>query len=146
VHLPRHLKVVESVPLINPFTKEKVGESKVGDISMYSTKIQVVGTWYYRTESNSKNEVDSVIPATAIYEPGLVYNNFDVPRQMRVVSDADTFNPFTDEKTGSVKAGDVLMFTTKMWINGECFYSTEKDTNDGVNSVVPAKNIAELNE
>ncbi len=113
---------------------------------MYSTKIQVDGTWYYRTESNSKNEVDSVIPATAIYEPGLVYNNFDVPRQMRVVSDADTFNPFTDEKTGSVKAGDVLMFTTKMWINGECFYRTEKDTNDGVNSVVPAKNIAELNE
>ena len=144
--LPRHLKVVESVPLINPFTKEKVGESKVGDISMYSTKIQVDGTWYYRTESNSKSEVDSVIPASAIYEPGLVYNNFDVPRQMRVVSDAETFNPFTDEKTGNVKAGDVLMFTTKMWINGECFYRTEKDTNDGVNSVVPAKNIAELNE
>ena len=56
------------VERINPYTGELYDKLTRGRIIKFSTKISINGKWYYRTEHNSLNNIDAVVPADTVKE------------------------------------------------------------------------------
>ncbi len=65
---PRQMVLTRTVDRINPFTKEIYDTLQKGRIIKFSTKIFIDGEWYFRTEINTRDGIDAVIPSNAIGE------------------------------------------------------------------------------
>ncbi|MBR3256924.1 hypothetical protein IKG02_01375 [Candidatus Saccharibacteria bacterium] len=65
---PREMILSSDVERINPYTGELYDKLTRGRIIKFSTKISINGKWYYRTEHNSLNNIDAVVPADTVKE------------------------------------------------------------------------------
>lgn len=66
---PREMQLRVATTKINPKTQESVAPAiSAGTRLTFSTKIQIDGEWYLRTEGDTTSSLDSAIPATYIEE------------------------------------------------------------------------------
>jgi hypothetical protein len=66
--IPRNMRLATSAVRINPYTKEPWDTLPAGMVIHFSTKVLIDGQWHYRTTHNTQNNIDAVIPSTAISE------------------------------------------------------------------------------
>lgn len=65
---PREMVLLEDVDRIDPFTGKVYDRLEKGRVIKFSTKVYVNGIWYYRTENNTLNHINAVIPASYVGE------------------------------------------------------------------------------
>ena len=65
---PIYLRLTKNVDRINPFTNEYYDTLEKGRTIKFTSKIQINDDWYYRTENNTINNINAVIPASATEE------------------------------------------------------------------------------
>jgi hypothetical protein len=65
---PRKMMIAQQINRINPYTNEYYDTLDAGKIIKFSSKILLDGQWYYRTEHNTINNIDAVVPAWAVSE------------------------------------------------------------------------------
>ncbi|MBR2725706.1 hypothetical protein IKE87_00325 [Candidatus Saccharibacteria bacterium] len=65
---PRNMRLKEETARINPYTNEVYDVLEEGRVLKYTTKINIGGEWYYRTEACTQGEADITVPAKALEE------------------------------------------------------------------------------
>ena len=65
---PRYFEITKNVNRINPYTGEYYDTLEKGRILKYNSKININGTWYYRTEYMTEKGLDIVVPSSAVKE------------------------------------------------------------------------------
>ncbi len=138
-----YLELSKNTNRLKTFTGEKYDSLSKGRIIYFSQKIIIDGKTYYRTEHNTNNHIDAVVPADAT-KPAPEYENFQNPRQLKIKSTVNRINPYTGAYYDTLLAGRVIKFTTKIKINNVWYYRTEHNTNNHIDAVVPASAVSEL--
>ena len=136
----RYMKVSKDVKMINPFTGQEGETIKAGSVMKFSTKINTIKGWSYRTKEMSEQNIDNTIPSDALEEMPK-YENFITPRDLKLNQDTDRINPYTGEIYDTLEKGRVLKYTSKIYINNKWYYRTECMTNASENVVVPSEEI-----
>ena len=139
---PRHMILNREVKEINPFTGEELGTLKKGQVLKYSTKIRRGDRWYYRSEANTKDILDVVVPADALED--FSYEPFITPRYMTLTRDVKRVNLFTGGEYDTLEKGRILKYTTKIRGVDGWYYRSEDSTKDGTDAVVPADALEEI--
>lgn len=140
---PVEKQLTTNVKRINPYTKEVYDTLKKGKVLKLTSTIKIGGKTYYRTEHNTKNKIDAVIPASALAD--FSYEDFENPRKLKVVEDVERINPKTGEVYDAIKAGRVLEFTTKVELEDGWYYRTKHNTENNIDAVLPASAVTEVN-
>ena len=140
---PRYLKSIKDGDLINPYSGEKNGSIKKGKIIKYTSKIFVNNRWYYRDESSTIKNEDTVA-SSDILEELPTYQNFINPRKMVLNKNTKRINPYNGDVYDELEKGRVLEYTTKIFIDGEWYYRTRYMSDVRMDVVVPASSLNEL--
>ena len=72
------------------------------------------------------------------------YEPFITPRYMTLKSNVNRINPFTGEVFDSLEAGRTLKYTTKIQLADGWYYRTEVCSGAGIDAVVPASALEEV--
>lgn len=65
---PRNMQIKKDVVRFNPYTSAQYDTLRRGAVIAFSTKIYINNQWYFRTAHNTLNNVDAVVPASAVGE------------------------------------------------------------------------------
>ena len=114
-------------------------------IRNFPYRITFKGVTYYITEYDVEHSNSEIGIAEADLEPVPVFQPFENPRYLRLTQDTNRINPYTGEYYDTLEAGRVLMFTTKIYINGAWYYRTEYMTENNESVVVPQSAVEEIN-
>lgn len=116
-----------------------------GTARLYKAKIISDGKVYYQTEfdygnNNSAYLVDGegLISADEIYIP------FETPRALRLTQTIDRINPVTGERYDTLRAGQVIEFAQKAYINGKWYYRTKHNSENDIFVSIPASATTEV--
>ena len=140
---PRYMVINQSTDRINTFTGDYYDTLPKGKIIKFTTKIKIGNTWYYRTEHNSKNNIDAIIEASNLSEAPK-YENFSEPRQLVVNKTTNRINPFTGDYYDTLPKSKIIKFTTKIKIGNTWYYRTEHNSKNNIDAVVEANALREL--
>ena len=139
---PRYMKVVGDNSRIDVHNNSYFDTLENGRILMYTSKINKNGTWYYRTEHMTNTNEDIAMEASHIQD--LQYLSFDNPRYMKLSKDVKLFDPYTGQEYETLRKGEVMKFSTKIYTINGWNYRTDEFTNDGTNKVIPSDAIEEM--
>ncbi len=135
----------EATDRINPYTGVKYDTLEKGRVIDFASKIEINGMLYYQTKHNMDNEVNAVVPASALATVDeYTYIDFESPREMELSTKVDRINPYTGEKYDTLESGRIIKFTTKVYLNGQWYYRTEHNTVNNINAAVPAWAVKEV--
>lgn len=129
----------------NPFTGQVYTNEtlQVGTQVRLSGKIQVNGSWYYRTVFDEQNSVNSVVPASALED--IPYQNFEIPRYMKVARNTTKVNPATGVSSGPVITSDTqYKFTSKVFVGDTWYYRTDTDTSGNTLLAINSKDVSDI--
>ena len=141
---PVYLELVNDTERINPYTGGYVDTLKAGTTYYMTSKIEMNGVVYYRTEWATNNNADMAIPMSALVSVTKKYQDFQAPRYMRLKRDAERVNPYTNGYVDTLKAGAVLYFTSKIDISGETYYRTKWATDNNADMAILAEDVEEI--
>jgi hypothetical protein len=145
---PRWMVLTTSTPAIDPFTGQPADQSPTslpqGTQLKFADKVEVNGQWYLRPASNSAQHVDRTIPMADLGE--ISYQPFDTPRYMHLASNTYKVNPRTGKHSVSTvfKEGQDIFFSDKIEVNGQWYYRTTYDHNQGSDSTIPASKVEDI--
>ena len=128
---------------INPFTEKVSDKLEKGRIIKFSSKIELNGKEYYRTEYNTINKAVNVVAKENLVSLGS-FESFENPREMVLLQDVDRINPFTGEVYDRLKSGRIIKFSSKVYLNGAWYYRTEYNTINESNIAIPAWAVGNL--
>jgi len=110
----------------------------------FSESITINGIEYLRTTFDADQDTDLAIPASDIEEIDFVA--LDTPRQLKLrVGSAKTYVKSDQDYPYTHPAGQVIMFTSKIHINGVWYLRSEYDTLNNVELGIPQNKLIELN-
>ncbi len=141
---PRYLRLKYDVNRVNPYTGEYYDSLRKGTILMFTSKIYVWGNGYYRTEWMTDRNIDAGVPSWLVEEVWEKFEPFITPRKLRIKYKIDKINPYTKVHYDMVSAGDILNFSTKIFIDGKAYYRTTEDTIHNRDIAVPAEVTEEV--
>lgn len=109
----------------------------------YTSRVQVGGQWYYRTETDTNAELDRAVPASSLQN--VTYESFNIPRWMRLKQDTVKIAPLANGTTSdSLSHGQQIKFVSKVNVEGVWYYRSEADTTAGNDKGVPASILEEI--
>lgn len=135
---PRNLMVEEDTEFLDLMTGEICKTVKKGYIRRFATKTSINKVVYYRTEEDSKQGSFCAVLAEKVVESdsegseNVDFVSFLRPREMRFAKTTHLFdlrNGISCDK--SYEIGEKVKFTTKTMLNGEVYYRTEEDSEQG---------------
>ncbi len=149
---PRNLTIKQSSDSINLATGEKCISYKSGETERYIYKITYQGKEYYQNKKESNTQC--AVVKEDLQEATYTFNNQNVeeqfvdflwPRQLRLRNSIYTIDA-SDGTTCDeyLNAGDVQKYITKITINDQVFYRSEKNTASNSTCVVPAIDMGEI--
>jgi len=104
------------------------------------SKIQLDGVWYFRTENDSDNSIDKLVPASEVSE--IPYSPFLYPRSLQLSIDSRKYIPSQESAYGTTfPSGMRRYFTSKVEINGVWYFRTDGDTRAKANSGFKATDL-----
>jgi serine protease inhibitor len=110
---------------------------------MFTSKIYINGQWYYRTESDKVSGNDKGFIST--HASNISFESFSAPRLLQIRRPTLKINPISNDTVGpQLAAGTQLMFTSKIYINGQWYYRTESDTNSNLVLAVASKDTEKV--
>ena len=142
---PRWMKVKNSTQKRNPWTNTILTATlPVGTQLRFVDKIFVNNTWYLRTEYDKSHNIEGGIPQTDLVE--IEFEPLAVPRYMELSSNAHKVNPrnWVSNFNVVIPAGTTMKFTSKMLVNGQWFFRTQEDEQQGKISSFYSSRIREL--
>jgi len=126
---PRFLKITSYTHKRRP-SSESIDYNQPFDANYqikFSSKILINNKTYFRTEYDTLNNNDLAIPASVLDE--IQYDNFIIPRFMKVNSDITKINPVTETNDPTIiTKGSQILFNSKIFVNDKWYYRTETDT------------------
>lgn len=133
-----------SVRKVHPTSLTNVDDSIVSRSTIqFTSRKQVGGVWYYRTQKDTRDRLDKAIAENYIdFEP---FSAFQSPRWMTVPQNTTFLNPFDGETSLLIEAGTQLRFTSKINVNGTDYFRIESDTNTHKDRAVLASKVNEIN-
>lgn len=140
---PRYMKVARDANVVNPYSGESYSVIKKGEITKYTSKTNVGGRWYYRSQEMTDDAIDAAVLSEDLEEVPY-YQNFVNPRLLRTSEAVDRLNPYTGEYYDTLRQGEILMYTTKIFIDGVWYYRTKFMTDECLDVVVPAVFVEEV--
>ena len=153
------MKTVRDTSFIDLETGEECLYVKEGYIAMYTTKTsyndedEII---FYRTADDSGKMSSCVVSAANVEEISnweniennfgfIDFKDFLIPRRLVFNEAMYSINIVNGASCDAhYKKNDIVMFTTKIDLNGETYYRTEKESGSGLNCVIPSKNLSEL--
>ena len=109
----------------------------------FTSKVQINGQWYYRTESDTNTSTDKAIPSHLLKEIG--YEKFVSPRKMKLSKNATKYVPARESAVGpQYDQGMSRRFSQKIYINGQWYYRTESDSKSGTDTAFKASDLEEV--
>jgi len=116
---------------------------KAGLERLFTSRVNVNGTWYYRTETDDNQTLSQAFPLSALKAP--TYTAFSSPRWMRINKNAYQYTPSTGQQTGSLVAQDTqFKFTSKVMVDGKLYYRTDADTTSATDRAFLASDVTDL--
>ena len=128
----------------NVYSGTNVDAVNNGTQLFFVDKIHINGTWYLRTSFDSGSKYGKGIPLDELSE--IPYTAFEEPRHMILNVDTHKLNPRTgaEDKSGYFSKSTSMKFTRKIWVNGEWFYQTEFDENNGHDRAIAASKVSDI--
>jgi len=143
---PRFMEATESVQKVNPATGETSTETIAdGAQVVFSSKMNINGTWYYRTKTNTDSNTSLAVPASATRD--IPYTTFSKPaKYMNLTKDSQKINPRTGQhirnlsntRYPEIKIGQTITIDSKK------YYQTETDMQRGYDAAIPADDMEEI--
>ena len=135
---PRNFCARQAITKLDPLTGQTVGQSTEG-IFMVNRKTLVNGLWYFQTtaDNGTQNFYKSNELSDACYIP------LQGPRNMHLTEDTVRLNPFTNERYDTLKKGTTVYVSTKIYKNGQWYFRTLYNTQNGTDAVIPAASLTD---
>jgi hypothetical protein len=125
---PRWMQLTTSTPKYSPAGGNPEGLTFDKDTQLFfKSKISVNGSWYYRTEYDTTNNISLGIKASNLVDP--VFVSLDRPRWMQVTQPTSTSNTGDLSSLGdSIAAGSQFFFDSKIFVNNSWYFRTSDQT------------------
>ena len=140
---PEYRQLTAQTKRINPYTNEVYDTLSKGRVLKFTSTITINDKVYYRTEHNTKNDIDAVLPATSSKEFG--YEDFQNPRKLKVIKKVERINPKTGKIYDTIEAGRIIEFASKIELADGWYYRTKHNTTNNIDAVLPASAVTEVN-
>jgi len=141
---PTWFTLTSDSPKYAPLTNTPLGPAyKSGLERKYTSRTNVNGTWYYRTENDDALTLSQAIPSTALATPS--YTSFLQPRWMSISKNTSSYTPSTGLSTGdSVAQGTQYKFVSKVTIDNKLYYRTADDSGSNADRAFLASDVSNL--
>lgn len=140
---PRHFCAKKGyVKKINLNSGEIINTSQVGIFA--TNKIIYNGQWYFQDKIDGGSSL-FVTSESVDSQSCPSYKAFENPRNMTTTKVVDRINPYTNEKIDTLSSGLTIHFSSKILIKDSWYYRTTNNTDGGIDAVVPASSLANLN-
>ena len=137
---PHEMILISNVNRINLTDKHVYDSLNIGRKISFMSRIYTNGQWYYRTEYNTNEQTNYVVPISALNE---IYTKMTQPKYFTVVRQIDRINATTGEKYDTLEAGKLIQFSSQIYINNKLYYRTSYNTEHNENLVIPADALIE---
>lgn len=140
---PQWYKITSPTFKVIPLTTSTVDSQLPTETQLLMTsRVNISGTWYYRTNNDTFYNFDKAIAETSISP--IVYEPFANPRWMEIAKDTSKKIITTSVNTdGSIRKNTQIKFASKILIGGIVYYRTEYDTVNNNDKAIPANDIKE---
>lgn len=141
---PQRMELLGDTRKVIPVPGTQVGSVMPGGMQrLYTSKVQVGGQWYYRTQHDTDAELDKATPASAL--KNVAYTSFDKPRWLRLKRNTTKVSPIAGSTTSdSLTKGQQIKFVSKVYVDGVWYYRSAADTTAGNDKAVPASMVEEI--
>lgn len=143
---PRFMELTESVQKLNPATGETNSTNHSGGLHIiFSSKMNINGTWYFRTKHDTDSNTNLAIPASAIRD--IAYEDFSTPaKYMSLAKDSKKVDPRTGQyiRNLSSERYPQIKIARTITVNGEQYYQTETDFQRNYDDAIPAQDMEEI--
>jgi len=136
--LPRWMQLKQDTRKIDPFSKEQIGSTLQADRQIYfDQKIIIDGQTYLRSEHDTDELFDRVIPISLLEEVDINYSALEPQRWLEIEKDLYKIDPRTKKKVQKLPAGTRLYGNSKTEVGGALYIRSKYDTENNIRSVVP---------
>ena len=127
-----------------PLTNTPIGAAyKAGLERKFTSRTNVNGVWYYRTDNDDSLTLSQAFPQSALETPP--YTSFLEPRWMTINKNTSSYTSATEVKTGdSIAQGTQFKFVSKVTVNGKVYYRTAEDTNSSTDRAFLASDVSDI--
>lgn len=144
---PVVMELAETTRKVAPTTGTQLdSELGKGGLVTFTSRANVGGNWFYRSERDTTLKVDKAIPQSKLLT--LEYTALDQPRWMQIKTAGKKVSPTGTDKstvaTDTLTVGQTIKFVSKIGVNGKWYYRTASDTTHSVQKAVPAELVQEI--
>ncbi len=138
------LELKQDTKKTSPFTQlTNASVAKKGTILSFTSRVQVNGKWYYRTEDDSRLNISVAYDESLLQTPS--FESFVSPRWMKINKQTTRYDISKETRTGTVvNAEEQFKFTSKITLNGTTYYRSEADTNSNSATAFRAADVSDL--
>jgi hypothetical protein len=142
--IPKWYSLNQETKKVYPTTTTPVDDALPNGLEkMYTSRTNVGGKWYYRTEADTKNGLDKAISEDYL-EP-IEYLPFSNPRWMTLKNNTFKIITSTGKQVDTkLTSGKDIKFTSKITIKGILYYRSAYDTDNNTDKGIPANLIEEI--
>jgi hypothetical protein len=128
---PRWMQLKVNTTKVNPLDGSPSGSQvATGEQLMFSSKVKVGDTWYYRALADSQQGLPYAIPAADIEE--IPFEPMAAPRNLKLIRNTRKEIPNQGLSVdGTLPQGMVRKFVSRTTVNGVLYVRTETDENNG---------------
>ena len=143
--MPGKYVLKETSGRIDPYSGDTYDILEKGRVIEFAGEKVVNGVKFYQTKNNKVNYINASVKAdnlVPLEEYG--YEKFINPRKMVIKQDIDRTNPYTGGYYDTLRAGMVIDFASKIYLNGQWYYRTKHNTTNNIDAVVPSWAVGEI--
>lgn len=142
---PRFMQSRANSAKLNPATGQQIASYPTPTQELFASKVDINGTWFYRTESDTLANRLAAMPKSAIGE--IPYVSFSNPsRWMSLDKNSAKVNPRTGESLRTLEQSRYphIKIARQITVNNVSYYQTETDFKSGQDAVIPATDMSDI--
>jgi hypothetical protein len=141
---PQRMELISSTRKTIPTPDTPIDSLMPGGLQrFYTSRVQIGGEWYYRTQHDTDAELDKAVPASAL--KNITYTSFEVPRWLRLKRNTTKVSPIAGSTTSDqLSKGQQIKFVSKVYVDGIWYYRSAADTTASNDKAVPASMVEEI--
>ena len=138
------MELKSSTAKVLPASNQSTGANLSAGTQLFITsRVQVGGKWYLRSEYDTTHNIDTVLPEDSLTEINLSYEPLSRPRQFRASKATHVVNPRTRQNISSLSTNSDINYTTKVFVGGQWYLRSSSDTSNNLERGVLLAHLTE---
>ena len=136
--ISEYLRVVQDTSKMNIINKNTIAALKIGDVRKFRAKlVSSDGEIYYRTEyDHLMDNKENYISADSLSYP-YAFEALEESAYYKLITDVDRINPVTGEYYDTLQKDRIILFSSRIFVNGQWYYRTAHNTENNLLFAVP---------